>query len=203
MRIALIGATGNIGSRILAETLERSHEVTAIVRNPENLAGHPRLKPQKADVSDGDKLARLLQGHEAVAVSLPFSAVGVEDLLDSVKKSGVKRLVIVGGAGSLKTESGSLLVDEPSFPQAWKAVARKGVEWLEDLRREKDIAWTFISPPAMIEAGKRTGEFRTGGDIMLTDADGNSRISTEDYAVAFVDEIENGKYPRKRITVGY
>lgn len=203
MKIALIGATGNIGSKILAEALSRGHEVTAIARHPEKLAKPPKAHPAKGDVAEPDTLASLLKGHDAVVSSVHFSAFKPENMLSAVKKSGVKRYVSVGGAGSLDIAPGKKLVDSPEFPEAYKTEARKGVEYLNILRTEKDLDWTFLSPSAEIAAGKRTGKYRLGKDQLLVAADGSSHISEEDFAVALVDELEKHQHSRQRFTVGY
>lgn len=203
MKIALIGASGNIGSKILAEALSRGHSVTAIVRNTDALPTHERLSACKGDVGDDAALSTLLSGHEAVISSLPFSAFDPDRLLSAIKSSGVKRYIAVGGAGSLDLKPGLRLVDSDEFPAEWKPEASKGADYLARLRREQDLDWTFISPSIMIEPGKRTGTFRLGGDSVLFAADGSSRISQEDYAIALIDELEHPAHIRQRFTVGY
>lgn len=135
--------------------------------------------------------------------SLPFSAFDPDRLLSAIKSSGVKRYIAVGGAGSLDIKPGLRLVDSDEFPAEWKNEARKGADYLARLRREQDLDWTFISPSIMIEPGKRTGTFRLGGDSVLFAADGSSRISQEDYAIALIDELEHPAHIRQRFTVGY
>ncbi|AEP08645.1 NAD(P)-dependent oxidoreductase [Micavibrio aeruginosavorus] len=203
MNIALIGASGNIGSKILAEALSRGHSVTAIVRNTDALPTHDRLSARKGDVGDEAGLSALLTGHDAVISSLHFSAFDPDSLLAAIKASGVKRYIAVGGAGSLELKPGLRLVDSEEFPAEWKPEARKGVDYLARLRREQDLDWTFISPSIMIEPGKRTGTFRLGDDTVLFAPDGSSRISQEDYAIALMDELENPAHIRQRFTVGY
>jgi putative NADH-flavin reductase len=203
MNIALIGASGNIGSKILAEALSRGHTITAIVRNTDALPTHERLTARKGDVSDEAALSTLLSGHDAVISSLHFSAFDPDRLLAAIKSSGVKRYIAVGGAGSLELKPGLRLVDSDEFPAEWKPEASKGADYLARLRREQDLDWTFISPSIMIEPGKRTGTFRLGGDSVLFAADGSSRISQEDYAIALIDELEHPAHIRQRFTVGY
>lgn len=204
MNIALIGASGNIGKKITAELLSRGHRVTGIVRSPEKLPAHAALKPIKADVADTAALAGLLRGHDAVVSSLHFSVFGHAAFLGAVKASGVTRYISVGGAGSLLLPDGTRVIDDPHFPEAWRGEAGAGATYLDLLRTEKDLEWTFISPSAFIAPGERTGKFRLGSDQLLIDESaGKSHISEEDYAVALVDELENPRHIRLRFTVGY
>ena len=203
MKVALIGASGTRGIKILAELLNRGHEVTGIMRNPEKLPAQPKLTAKKGDVLDEAGLAQLVKGHDAVVSAVHFTASDPKKLIAAVKKSGVKRYVVVGGAGSLEVKPGVKLIDTPEFPAAYKAEASAGGDFLTLLRGEKDLEWTFISPSAMIGPGKRTGTFRLGSDQLLVGSDGKSFISEEDYAIALVDELEKPKHVRQRFTVGY
>ncbi|MEZ2410028.1 NAD(P)-dependent oxidoreductase [Bosea sp. RCC_152_1] len=203
MKIALIGASGFIGSRLLAELTSRGHNVTAIVRNPEKVAAKPGVTAVKGDVFDKDGLAKLLAGHDAVISAVHFSASDPQTLLAAVKQSGVKRYLVVGGAGSLEVAPGVKLFDTPDFPAAYLDEARKGGAFLDLLKPEQGLDWTFLSPSALIQPGERTGKFRLGTDQLLVDAEGNSAISAEDYAVALVDELEKPAHSRRRFTVGY
>lgn len=203
MKLAIIGATGNIGSKILAEALQRGHDVTGIARHPEKLTGHPRLTPKQGDIADPEALADLLKGHDAVISSVHFSAFEAGKLVGAVRAAGVKRYLAVGGAGSLEVKPGLALVDSPDFPAIYKDEALKGREYLNYLRQQEDIEWTFLSPSAVIAPGKRTGIFRLGGNEVLFDHNGNSNISQEDYAVAMIDEVETPRHIRQRFTVGY
>lgn len=202
-KLALIGASGNVGSKILAEALSRGHEVTGIVRNPEKLPLHPKLTAKRGDVFDADGLAKLLAGHDAVISSVHYTASDPALLLQAVKASGVKRYLVVGGAGSLEVAPGVQLVDTPEFPAIYKEEASKGRDYLNLLRGETGLDWTFLSPSAVIAPGLRSGKFRLGGDQLLVGADGQSRISQEDYAVALIDELERPAHSRQRFTVGY
>ena len=203
MKVALIGATGNIGSRLLAELTSRGHTVTALSRNPEKTAAKPGVTAKRGDAYDKAALADLLKGHDAVISAVRFSASDPQILIDAVKAAGVKRYLVVGGAGSLEVAPGHKLIDTPSFPEAYKPEASKGGVFLQLLRGENDLDWTFLSPSALISAGTRTGKFRLGGDQLLKDDKGNSSISYEDFAVAMVDELEKPKHSRRRFTVGY
>ena len=203
MSIALIGATGFIGSRILTELVSRGHAVTAIMRNPEKVPALAGVTAVKGDILDKDGLAKLLAGHEVAISSVHYLASDADALLGAVKQSGVKRYLVVGGAGSLEVAPGVKLVDTPEFPAVYLDEARKGAAYLEMLKQEKGLDWTFLSPSAIIAPGERTGTFRLGLDQLLVDGNGESRISAEDYAVALVDELEKPAHSRRRFTVGY
>lgn len=203
MKVALIGATGFIGSRLLAELVARGHEVSAIVRNPEKVPARLGVIAKKGDVFDRDGLASLLGGHDAVISSVHYTASDPATLLAAVKQSGVKRYLAVGGAGSLEVAPGVKLFDTPEFPKEYLAEARKGGVYLDLLKGETALDWTFLSPSALIQPGERTGKFRLGTDRLLVDAAGKSAISAEDYAVALVDELEKPAHSRQRFTAGY
>lgn len=201
-KIALIGASGNAGSRILKELSDRGHQVTAIARNPEKIASLPNVVAKKGDVFDQEGLSELLKGHDAVISSVHFTASDPATLIEAVRASGVQRYLVVGGAGSLEIAPGQRVVDLPDFPAAYKAEATKGAEFLDRLKQEKQLDWTFLSPSAEFVPGERTGKFRIGKDNLLSNDEG-SRISFEDYAIALVDEIEKPQHSRQRFTVGY
>ncbi|RRN72810.1 NAD(P)-dependent oxidoreductase [Agrobacterium deltaense] len=201
-KIALIGASGNAGSRILKELSDRGHHVTAIARNPEKIASLPNVVAKKGDVFDQAGLSELLKGHDAVISSVHFTASDPATLIEAVRASGVQRYLVVGGAGSLEIAPGQRVVDLPDFPAAYKAEATKGAEFLDRLKQEKQLDWTFVSPSAEFVPGERTGKFRIGKDNLLSNDEG-SRVSFEDYAIALVDEIEKPQHSRQRFTVGY
>ena len=218
MNVALIGATGFVGSKILAEALRRGHHVTAIVRRAQRLAPHPRLTVVQADVLRRDELARLLAGHDAIISSFnPGRATpgpevygkhvrGHRAIIAAVKKSGVKRFLAVGGAASLKTPAGVEFLDSPEFPVAYepfKPAIRGTRELYYLLKKEPGLDWVFLAPSVMIAPGQRTGRFRLGKDHVLYDAAGKSHISLQDYAVAMVNELEHPEHHRERFTVGY
>jgi uncharacterized protein len=202
MKVVLIGASGQAGSRILAELTRRGHSVTGIARHPEKIAAAPGVTAKKGDVYDKDGLAALLKGHDVVISSVHFSASDPKLLIEAVQASGVKRYFVVGGAGSLEVAPGVTLVSTPEFPAIYKDEATKGGEFLGLLSQEKSLDWTFLSPSAMFVPGERTGKFRLGKDQLLTNDKGSS-ISFEDYAIAMVDEIEKPVHSRQRFTVGY
>ena len=213
MKIALIGATGYVGSHILNEALSRGYEVTAIVRRTERLPAQAGLSAKKSDVLDVDATAGLLAGHDAVIAAYnadPEAAdryenmvAGAKAIIAATKKAGVKRLLVVGGAGSLEIAPGQQVIDQPDFPPEWKAGALGTREFLYLLRAEPDLDWTFLSPAAMLQPGERTGKFRLGGDQLLVDAEGQCRISLQDYAVAMIDELEKARHIRRRFCVAY
>lgn len=203
MKVAHIGATGNVGSRILAELLRRGHAVTGIVRHPQTLSPHDRLAARQGDVNDEDSLAALLSNHDAVISTTRFETTNPRSLIGAVKKADVPRLLVVGAEGSLEVAPGVQLLDAPRFPAEYKAEALAAREFLNVLRGEQELNWTFISPSAMLVPGERTGEFRLGADQLLVSAGGESRISFEDFAIALADELETPQHSRQRFTVGY
>ncbi|MGG6311616.1 NAD(P)-dependent oxidoreductase [Paenibacillus macerans] len=222
MRILLFGATGTIGKRIAAEALRRGHEVTAAVRDqaraaetglqdfvPAGEKQSGRLVLAEGDILVPDSITRLAEGQD-VLISAYGPRFGDEDelqeatrcLIEGAKRGRVSRLIAVGGAGSLEVEPGVRLMDTPEFPEEVRPLARAHQEALE-IYRASDLDWTVLSPPAVIEPGKRTGMFRVGLDRLVTDERDNSRITVEDYAAALLDEVENPFYLRARFTVAY
>ena len=203
MKIAVVGASGNAGSRIVAELSRRGHHVTAIARAPDKIAALPNVTARKGDALDQAALTELLRGHDAAISSIHFLASDPAKLIGAAKASGVGRYLVVGGAGSLEVAPGVRLVMTADFPAQYKAEAEKGAAFLDLLRQENDLNWTFLSPSALFTAGERTGQFRLGTDQLLTATDGKSWISFEDFAVALADEIERPAHIRARFTVGY
>jgi putative NADH-flavin reductase len=203
MKIAVIGASGNAGSRITKELAGRGHAVTAIARNPEKIASLPNVTAKAGDVMDQAGLAQLLTGHDVAISSVHFLDSDPAKLIGAAKASKVGRYLVVGGAGSLEVAPGVRLVTSPNFPAQYKAEAEKGGAFLDLLRQEKELNWTFLSPSALFVPGERTGKFRLGTDQLLTAADGKSSISLEDFAVALADEIERPAHIKARFTVGY
>lgn len=203
-KIAILGITGNAGSRIAHELLARGHSVTGIARDPSKAAARPGLTLVAADATQAATLAPLLEGHDVVVSSTRFvGGIDAATLVAAAKQAGVPRIAVVGGAGSLEVAPGVALIDTPQFPDAYKAEAGAGRVFLQALRGEKDLDWTFLSPSALFAPGERTGKFRLGGDQLLADAQGNSHISMEDFAIALADEIERPQHARQRFTVGY
>jgi hypothetical protein len=203
MKIAVVGASGNAGSRITRELANRGHAVTAIARHPDKIAVLPNVVARAGDVMDETGLAKLIAGHDAAVSSVHFLDSDPARLIGAAKASGIQRYLVVGGAGSLEVAPGVRLVTTPNFPAQYKAEAEKGGAFLDLLRAEKELNWTFLSPSALFAPGERTGKFRLGKDQLLTGADGKSWISFEDFAVALADEIERPAHLRTRFTVGY
>ena len=203
MKIAVVGASGNAGSRIVAELARRGHAVTAIARHPDRIPALANVTAKKGDVLDQAGLTQLLAGHDAAISSVHFLDSDPVRLIAAARDSGVGRYLVVGGAGSLEVAPGVRLVTTPEFPIVYKAEAEKGAAFLDLLRKETELNWTFLSPSALFTAGERTGKFRLGTDQLLVAADGKSSISFEDFAVALADEIERPAHIRRRFTVGY
>lgn len=217
MKIALIGATGFVGSALLAEALDRGHQVTAVVRNPTKLAQRAGVTGVAADVSDVDALAAALAGHDVVLSAFnrgwtpgtvnpamyDQQVGGTHAILAAVKQAGIRRVLWVGGAGGLEVAPGVQLIDTPDFPDWIKPGSRATSQALRALQAEPALDWSFLAPAALLEPGQRTGRFRLGGDQLLTDAQGRSRISVQDYAVAMIDELERPAHSRQRFSVAY
>lgn len=213
--VVLIGASGFVGSAILNELLTKGHKVTVIVRTPQKInVENPNLAVIKADVSDTNTLINACKGKDAVisAYNPGWTNPHIYEetlrnyplILDAVKQSGVKRLLCVGGAGTLFCAPGLRVVDSGVIPEAiMGGVKSLGEFYLNTLMNEKDIDWIFFSPAGTLEPGQRTGKFRLGKDDLIVDENGNSHISVEDYAVAMIDELENPKHHHERFTIGY
>jgi putative NADH-flavin reductase len=209
MHIALYGATGKSGGRILTEALSRGHQVTAIVRDTTKLSPRAGLTIVQGDVSSAAAIAAKIKGSDAVVSAYAPPADDTDQLLpvtehfiEAVKESGVGRLIIVGGAGSLEVAPGVTVIASGHLPEAWMPIAVSHAKVL-DLVKASDINWTYFSPAAFFEPGVRTGKFRLGTDQLVADEKHDSRISLEDYAIALVDELETPQFERKRFTIGY
>lgn len=216
MKVALIGATGFVGSHLLQELVNRGFEVTAVARSVDKIPvkdGKP--KAVAADVTDVKALASALKGNDVVlsAFNPGWSnpniyndfMKGSEAIQQAVKEAGVKRYVMIGGAGSLYID-GQQIVDSADFPESIKPGATAARDYLDVLKKEKDLDWTMFSPAINMHPGiktGRTGKYRLGTDEPVFDKDGESVLSVEDLAVAVVDEIENHKFSRQRFTAGY
>jgi len=203
MKIAIIGATGRVGTRLIDEALRRGHEVTAIARHASRIDARPKLTTRDVNATDSAALANAIAGQDVVISTARFVQLSAEQVISAMRQAGVGRLLVVGGAGSLYVAPGVQLVDTPGFPEAYKTEALAGRDFLNALRGEKQIDWTFISPSALFEPGERTGKYRAGEESLLTDAAGKSWISMEDFAIAMLDETEKPAHSRQRFTVGY
>lgn len=209
MKVVLYGASGMVGSRVLRELVSRGHTVTAVARNPEKITA-TGVTAVKGDVTDEASVVATAKGADAAVCAYAppqgdeASVVStVRTLLAALKKDGVKRVVIVGGAGSLEVEPGVQLVDLPNFPPAYKAIAIAHRDALAVLKGETDLDWSYLSPAGIIAPGERTGKARLGGTQLVMDAKGESRISAEDYAIVLVDELEHPRHIRQQFTAAY
>ena len=212
MNLVVIGASGFIGSALLQESLDRGHEVTAVVTKPEKVQPHAHLKVVACDVHNTAELAKVLTGHEVVLSAFSGHAQtdvqgyyekGMQSILAASKEAGVKRLLVVGGAGSLQVGPGQLLIETDGFPDEYQPTAQGAYTALRWLREEKELDWTMLSPAAEIFPGEKTGRFRLGTEQLVQDAEGKSRISTGDYALAMLDELEKPAHSRQRFTLAY
>jgi len=202
-KIAIIGATGRAGSQLLEEALRRGHSVVAIARNTDKLAVRPGVTVKQVDALDANALEQAISGSDVVISAAHFATLPASAVIGPVKKAGVKRLLVVGGAGSLLLPGGGRVIDSEGFPAEYKAEASAGAAFLDVLRQEKDVDWTFLSPSALFDGTERTGKFRLGQDDLLVSSEGTSSISFADYAIAMIDEVETPKHSRQRFTVGY
>lgn len=203
MNIALIGATGFIGQHILVEAINRKHQVTALVRDTSKVAAHPQVTTRALDSHNPQAVTTALANHDVAIISFHYLNVDFPALISAVKASGVKRLLVVGGAGSLEVAPGVRVIDTPDFPAEWKAPAQAAIAFLDALRAEKNLDWVYVSPSALIEPGQRTGKFRIGSEQLLVNENGESRISNQDFAIAVINELEHPQHHQQRFTVGY
>jgi len=214
MKIAIIGATGFLGSKLVKEAKDRGLEVTAIARNPEKLT--EEVKKAAIDVNQVDELAEVLKGQDAVVSA--FNAgwknpnlyqdflKGSKSIQEAVKKAGVERLLVIGGAGSLYDAENNQLVDSPDFPAEIKPGATAARDYLNELKEEKDLDWAFFSPAVEMHPGittGRTGKYRLGKDHPVFDENNVSKLSPEDVAVVLMDEVQKPKHHQQRFTAAY
>lgn len=203
MNITILGASGRAGSAIARELAARGHVVTGVARHPERIPADGRIVAVQGDVNRPETLAAPLAGADVVISAVMFTDSDPDVLVGAVKAAGAPRYLIVGGAGSLEVAPGVRLIDTPEFPEIYKAEAAAGGRFLDRLRVEPELDWTFLSPSILFEGDERRGVFRLGGDQVLFDAGGNSTISFPDYAIAMADEVETPRHSRARFTVGY
>jgi uncharacterized protein len=203
MNIVLAGATGNIGSRILDEALRRGHRVTGLTRDPAKLEARSGLQAKKANTAEVAAFAEALQGHDAAILSVKWNENDVHQVLDALRKVGVKRCLFVVGAGSLLRSDGRTHFDHMAEKGIQPPTSKPAALALAEVQKVMDLEWTAISPPASIQPGERTGKFRLGRDHLLEDDKGKSEISREDFAIAILDEIETPKHIRQRFTAAY
>lgn len=203
MNIVLAGATGNIGSRILDEALQRGHRVTGLTRDPARLAARNGLQVRKANTVDVAAFADALKGHDAAVLSVKWNENDVRQVLDALRKAGVKRCLFVVGAGSLLRTDGRTHFDHMAEKGIEPPTSKPAALALAEVQKVTDLDWTAISPPASIQPGARTGKFRLGRDHLLEDDHGKSEISREDFAIAIMDELETPRHIRQRFTAAY
>lgn len=216
MKVALIGASGFVGTALLNELVARGHTITAIVRNPEKVKEQQGVSVVQADILDITKTADILKGHDAVVSAYNAGWTnpnlyndfleGSKAIQTAVKSAGVKRLIVIGGAGSLYMPDGKQLVDSEQFPADIKSGALAARDYLDVLKTDTELDWTFFSPAIEMHpgtSGERKGHYRTSLDHPVFDENNRSVLSVEDLAMAIVDELENPKYIRKRFTAAY
>jgi uncharacterized protein len=203
MKLAIVGATGFIGQYIFNEAVNRKHQVLALVRNPTKVLIAEGVEAKGVNVKNSIELTAALAGQDAAVISMHYENQDIASIIDAVKKSNVKRVLFIGGAASLEVAPGVQLLDTPEFPEQWKATATAAKNLLIILKGEKELNWTYVSPSAFIEPGERTSKFRLGSNQLLLNEKGESRISTQDFAIAVLDELENPHYTQQRFTVGY
>jgi putative NADH-flavin reductase len=210
MKIAVVAATGKIGRHIVQQALQKGHEVTAIVRSDKNLPVELKGAAVSVATFEKDSLVNALRGHDAIISAYgptPEATAALSDaahkLIAAVREAGLRRLVVVGGAGSLEVAPGLQLVDTPEFPAAYKAVALAHRDALAVYRAASNLDWTFFSPAAEIGPGEIRGRYRTGENNLLVDGEGRSRISYGDYAAAVVAEVEQPRYVQTVATAAY
>jgi uncharacterized protein len=216
MKVALVGATGFVGSKILMEAVSRGHAVTAVSRNPERLPQLAGMEAVATDVNNVSALTAAFRGKDAVihAYAAPRSATvqeridqqtrGTMSIIAAMKAAGTGRILAVGGAGSLYLAPGVRVMDTILLPKRWEGGAKSTALIKDMLQAEPLLDWTFLCPALYLEPGKRTQKYRVGSDeLLIEDATGRSYISLEDYAVALIDELERPQHSRKRFTVGY
>ncbi|WP_313917740.1 NAD(P)-dependent oxidoreductase [Tahibacter sp.] len=209
MNVVLFGATGKTGSRLLQELVTRGHTVTASARDVSKLSASSAHDVRQDDLSDAGRIAETIRGAGAVISAYAPPADDTDQLVgvtqrqvDAVRRAGVARLLVVGGAGGLNVAPGVSLIDSGHLPAPYLPIARSHVKAL-DVLRTSNVDWTYLAPAAFFEPGERKGRFRLGTDELITDANGESRISMEDYAIALVDELEQGAHRKQRFSIGY
>ncbi|WP_222912721.1 NAD(P)H-binding protein [Natrinema sp. SYSU A 869] len=212
MNVLVLGASGRIGQRITNELLKHSHEVTGVSRSGEiNTINDPDFKAVAGDATDPDEIAELVEGHDAVASALgPSGEESVEilpemaeALIEGIRQTDVDRFVWTGGAGGLNVGSDIKLIETDEFPDELVPLAEAHIDAFEIIRGVDDLQWSYIAPPAQIEPGERMGEYRTSEGQLVASEDGESYISMEDFAIAFVDELENDDAIHTQLAVGY
>lgn len=202
MKVAVLGASGRAGSEIIKELSARGHTTLAIARKPEAIPALPGVTAAAGDAQEPSVIAPLIAGSDAVISALTFD-VKADKVMAALHQSGVSRVLITGGAASLKNENDQRLIDAPDFPEIWRNGAQGGIDFYYTLKEDPTLDWVFFSPAFNIFVGPRIGTFRLGKEHLIKDAQGESKISFADYAIAMVDELENHAHSRERFTIGY
>ncbi|RJQ80787.1 NAD-dependent epimerase/dehydratase family protein [Pseudonocardiaceae bacterium YIM PH 21723] len=200
--IAIFGAGGQQGQELITEALSRGHQVTAVVRNPGKTTFDERVAVVTGDATDGASVASIALDHDVIISAVNGTETVVAAAHALAAKAAKTRVLFVGGAGGLQAGDG-LLIDSPGFPDEYKAIAQAHIDALEVWRAAEGVEWTVVSPGALLSPGERRGSYRTGGEELIVDADGNSAISYADLAIAILDEVENPKHPNQRFSTGY
>lgn len=202
MKVAVLGAGGKAGKELVAELRRRDHHVIAVGRNAGNLPEGDGIEQRVADVSDASVMAEAVAGADAVMSGLKFD-ISANTVVEGVKRAGIDRLIVTGGAASLHFADGMRIYDMPGYPDEVKRMVLPGIHYLDWIKLEKELNWSFFSPSRVLFEGPRTGKFRLSKETVLLDDAGESRISYADAAIAMVDELEQGNNPRGRWTAGY
>ena len=203
LKIAIIGVTGNVGKRVAEEALNRGHQVTGIARTIDSIPVRNNLALLVGDIDDPEGLAGILKGHDLVVSSIKPTDFNHDKLIKAVRLSGVKRYLVVGGAGTLEVAPGVTGLDSGLLPDFVVPVAKSAQDYLDILKSSKDINWTVLAPGAEFTAGERTGKFRLGTHELIVDSNGKSAVSFEDYAIALLDEIEEPRHLHDYFSIGY
>jgi putative NADH-flavin reductase len=203
LKIAIIGVSGNVGKRIAEEALNRGHHVTGIARTVDGIAAPNNLTLKVGDIKNPEALAGMLKGHDLIVVSVKPTDFDHDQLTKAVRLSGVKRYLVVGGAGSLEVAPGVTALDSGTLPDFAVPIATASDNFLKKLRAAEDLDWTVLVPAAEFIAGERTGKFRLGKHELIVDNNGKSAISFEDFAIALLDEIEAPRHLKDHFSIGY
>ncbi|SHM74279.1 hypothetical protein SAMN05444266_110193 [Chitinophaga jiangningensis] len=213
--IVIIGGSGFIGSALVKEALSRGHHVKTVVRNPEKInIKNDHFTAIHGDVQNPGVVAEAVKGADVVISaynpgwSNPHIAAdtlsGYKSILKGIREAGIKRLLVVGGAGSLFVKPGVTVMDSGAIPEQMLPAVKALAEVYHDfLPKEKELDWVFFSPAGNISPGERTGKYKLGKDDLITNDKGESKISVEDYAAALIDELEKPQHHRERFTIGY
>lgn len=203
LKIAIVGVSGNVGTRIAEEALNRGHQVMGIARDINNIPARNNLTLKVGEISNPEGLAQMLKDHDVVVSSVKYADFNPDDLIKAVRLSGVKRWLAVGGAGTLEVSPGVTVLDTGKLPDVVVPTARGAQKFLDIICSVADLDWTVLTPAFEFTAGERTGKFRLGNGEIITDQNGKSAISFEDYSIAMLDEIEQPRHLKKQFSIAY